>query len=229
MTTEGQKAQTYPFSLTPLAYAYDALEPYIDAATMRLHHTKHHQSYIDHLNTALKDYPNLHGFSIEELLRRLDKLPIAIRQAVHDQGGGHFHHRLFWDVLSPPRPNASPDGELAEAIEKDFASFPAFKEKFVEIGTKHFASGWVFLAFNPSTAKLEVLARADQDNILLEKKTPLLLNDLWEHAYYLKYHSDRPAYLNSFWSIVNWEHVALRYQEILSTKENFMRAPKRFL
>ena len=228
-TSEARKPATYPFSLAPLPYPYDALVPAIDAATLRVHHTKHHQAYIDKLNAALEPYPQLHGFSIEELLKRLDKLPIGIRQTVNDQGGGHFHHELFWQMLTPNARDARPDGPLAEAMERGFGSFDAFKEKFVETGSKHFASGWVFLALNPANAQLEVFSRADHNNILLEKKYPLLLNDLWEHAYYLRYQSDRPRYLESFWDIVNWSYVAQRYASAPLTKDRLVRAPKRFL
>lgn len=228
MSTD-EKAPTYPFSLAPLPYAYDALEPAIDAATLRVHHSKHHQAYIDNLNAALRDYPQLHGFGIEELLKRLDKIPIAVRQTVHDQGGGHFHHQLFWNVLAPGARGSRPSGALAEAIERDFGSFEDFQEKFVAAGTRHFASGWVFLAMNPASAKLEVFARSDHNNILLEKKHPLLLNDLWEHAYYLQYQNDRPRYLKSFWDIVNWDYVAQRFENSPSNKDRLMRAPKRFL
>lgn len=229
MTTYERKSSTYPFSLAPLPYAYEALAPAIDAETLRIHHTKHHQAYIDKLNAALEPHSQLHGFSIEELLKRLDKLPIGIRQTVHDQGGGHFHHELFWQVLTPNARNARPDGALAEAIERDFGSYDALKEKFVDTGAKHFASGWVFLALNPATAQLEIFSRADHNNILQEKKHPLLLNDLWEHAYYLKYQSDRPQYLEAFWDIVNWDSVAQRYESAPLNKDRFMRAPKRFL
>ncbi len=218
MLTDEQKPPAYPFSLAPLPFAYDALEPHIDAATMRVHHTKHHQSYITNLNAALKDYPELHGFGVEELLTRLDKLPIAIRQTIHDQGGGHLHHQFFWSILRPGVSAENPAGALAEAIDRDFSSFEAFKEKFVETGIKHFASGWVFLAMSPATAKLEVFSRADHNNILSEKKHILLINDLWEHAFYLKHQSDRAEYLKSFWNIVNWERVGQLYENVPASK-----------
>lgn len=229
MNPEERKPATYPFSLPSLPYPYDALVPAIDAATLRVHHTKHHQAYIDKLNTALEPYPQLHGFSIEELLKRLDKLPVGIRQTVYDHGGGHFHHELFWQMLAPNARGSSPDGALAEAIERDFGSFDAFKEKFVDAGSKHFASGWVFLALNPATAQLEVFSRSDHNNILQEKKYPLLLNDLWEHAYYLRYQSDRQRYLESFWDIVNWSYVTQRHKDAPLSKGKLERAPKRFL
>lgn len=226
MTTDEQKPATYPFSLAPLPFAYDALEPHIDAATMRIHHTKHHQSYITNLNAALKDYPELHSFSIEELLKRLDKLPIAIRQTTHDQAGGHLHHQFFWSILRPGASAEHPAGALAETIDRDFGSFETFKEKFIETGTKHFASGWVYLATNPATGKLEVFSRADHNNILSEKKHILLINDLWEHAYYLKHQSDRAEYLKYFWNIVNWAHVGQLYENVPASKPRLMGATK---
>lgn len=230
MTTEtGQSITTYPFSLPTLPYPFDALEPVIDADTMRVHHTKHHQAYIDKVNAALAPHSSLHEYGIEELLKRLDKLPVGIRQTVYDHGGGHFHHELFWQMLTPNARGTHPVGALAEAIDRDFGSFEAFKEKFVETGSNHFGSGWVFLALNVTTAQLEVFSRSDHNNILQEKKYPLLLNDLWEHAYYLRYQSDRQRYLESFWDIVNWDYVAKRYTEAPLSKSKLVRAPKRFL
>lgn len=231
MMSETKQSFVFPFSLSPLAYAYDALEPYIDAETMYIHHTKHHQSYIIQLNTALHDYPQLHGFSIDELLKRLDKLPIAIRQTVHDQGGGHLHHQLFWSILKPPMSSSTSDpiGPLATAIEHEFGSFAGFKEKFINIGTKHFSSGWVFLTMNPATARLEVFSRADHNNVLAEKKHVLLINDLWEHAYYLKHKSNRDEYLRSFWDVVNWEYVNELYQNVPASKDRLQGVPKSFI
>ena len=207
MTTQNGTSPTYPFALEPLPFAYEALEPHIDAATMRIHHQKHHQAYITNLNAALKDYPELHGFSIEELLLRDSDLPVAIRQTVHDQGGGHLHHQYFWKMLKPSAAGAQPIGTLAQAITREFGSFDAFKKKFVEVGVKHFGSGWVFLAVDGESGKLDVFSRPGHDNILVENRTVLLLNDVWEHAYYLEYQSARADYLNAFWNIVNWEYV----------------------
>ena len=221
MSIETKKPLTYPFVLAPFPFAYNALEPYIDAATMQIHHDKHHQAYITHLNAALKGYPELHDFSIEELLRRSNELPVSIRQTVHDQGGGHFHHQYFWKILKPGAAGDKPIGALAQAIARDFGSFDAFKTKFVETGTKHFASGWVFLVANQADGKLEVLSRPDHDSVLLEKKTTLLINDLWEHAYYLKYQSGRADYLNAFWNVINWEYVNQRLESLHTTKEQF--------
>jgi superoxide dismutase, Fe-Mn family len=221
MNMEPRKLPTYPFTLAPLAFAYDALEPYIDAATMQIHREKHHQSYIDKLNAALQAYPELHDFSIEELLQRLDKLPISIRQTVHDQGGGHLHHEFFWKILKPGAAGTKPTGALAETIDRDFGSFDAFKDKFVEAGVKHFASGWVFLAVNRADGKLQVFSRADHENLLHEKKSALLINDLWEHAYYLKYHSGRADYLAAFWNVVDWGYVGEQLASVPTGKEQF--------
>lgn len=228
MIIDINKQHTYPFVLPPLPFAYDALEPYIDATTMQIHHDKHHQAYITHLNAALKGYPELHDFSIEELLRRNNEVPVAIRQTVHDQGGGHHHHQFFWQILKPGVAGTKPTGALAAALDRDFGSFDAFKAKFVEIGTKHFASGWVFLVVNPTDGQLEVLSCPDHDNILLEKKTALLINDLWEHAYYLKYRSGRDDYLNAFWNVVNWEYVGQRLENVLAGKVRLWPATQEF-
>lgn len=226
MITHEQKPAAYPFSLAPLPFAYDALEPHIDTATMRIHHTKHHQSYITSLNAALKGYPELHSFGIEELLKRLDRLPIAVRQTIHDQGGGHLHHQLFWSILKPSAGAENPAGPLADAIDRDFGSFGEFKERFIETGMKHFAAGWVFLAMNPMTGSLEVFSRPDHNNILSEKKHILLINDLWEHAYYLKHQSDRAEYLKSFWNIVNWERAGQLYENVPASKGRLMGVTK---
>src|SRR3990172_2008211 len=218
MIIESKKLSTYPFSLAPLPFAYDALEPYIDAATMRIHHDQHHQAYITNLNKALKSHPELHDASVEELLRRVNELPVTIRQTVYDQGGGHLHHRFFWEILKPGAAGGGPPRPPAQAIDRDFGSFEAFKARFVEIGVKHFASGWVFLVVKPADGRLEVLSRHDHDNLLLEKKAALLLNDLWEHAYYLKYRSGRVDYLKAFWNVVNWEYVGRRLESVLAGK-----------
>src|SRR3972149_2843549 len=149
MIIETKKPSTYPFSLAPLPFAYDALEPYIDAATMQIHHDQHHLAYIKNLNAALKNYPEWHDLGVEELLRRVNELPVTIRQTVYDQGGGHLHHRFFWEILKPGAAGGGPTGALAQAIDRDFGSFEAFKARFVEIGVKHFASGWGCLGLPP--------------------------------------------------------------------------------
>jgi Fe-Mn family superoxide dismutase len=229
MIIETNKPLTYPFVLAPLPFAYDAIEPYIDAATMQIHHDKHHQAYITSLNAALEGYPELHDLSIEELLlERHSELPITIRQTVHDQGGGHLHHQLFWKILKPGVSGTKPAGTLAQAIDRDFGSFDALKARFVETGAKHFASGWVFLVVNPADGKLEVLSRPNHDSVLPERMTALLINDLWEHAYYLKYKSNRVDYLKAFWNVVNWEYAGQRLESVLDNRVRPGPATKKF-
>ncbi len=213
MIYQPKEKLTYPFSLSPLPYAYDALEPYIDAATMRVHHDKHHQSYITNLNATLKPYPKLHNLSIDELLRQEPELPAKIRKTVREQGGGHLHHEYFWKTLKPGMADGKPGGALAQAIDHDFGSFSTFKKEFTEIGVKHFGSGWVMLVIS-ANGDLEILARNGHDNALQEGKTTLLINDLWEHAYYLKYQNDRAGYLDAFWNVINWEYVNQRLESL---------------
>ena len=213
-------APTYPYALPPLPYAYDALTPAIDAATLRLHHDQHHQAYLDKLNAALKDYPQLHGRSIEDLLRQLDQVPEAIRQAVRDQGGGHANHQFFWKIMAPVGPAGQrPTGELAALLDRDFGSFEGFRAAFEAAGVQHFGSGWVFLAFSPTAQNLEVFARPNQDSVLLEGKPGLLANDVWEHAYYLQYQNRRADYLRAWWQVVNWPYVAERLAGIRAGKK----------
>ena len=214
-----QNAQTYPFQLPPLGYDYAALEPAIDAETMRLHHDKHHQAYIDKLNDALKDAPDLQKMTIEDLLRNIDKVPENIRAMVRNQGGGHANHQLFWKIMRPVSGGATePTGALLQAINQDFGSFDALKTKFNDSGAKHFGSGWVFLIQEPSNGKLDIITRPNQDSVLLEHKPALLGNDVWEHAYYLKYQNKRPDYLAAWWQTVNWQYVGERFDGIKAGK-----------
>lgn len=215
-----QTSRTYPFSIESMPFNYDALEPYIDALTMEIHHKKHHQAYVDKLNAALKPYPDLHDFTVEELLQQCDALPSAIRKTVYEQGGGHFHHEYFWKILKPDAERVLPSDSLVQAIERDFGSFESFKKRFTDIGAKHFNSGWVFLTADKN-GKLEVFSRPAHDNILNQHRIMLIINDLWEHAYYLKYKNKREKYLNEFWSIVNWDYVSQRFENINSSKEIF--------
>ncbi len=206
-----------PYQLPPLPYAYDALEPYIDAQTMQLHHDKHHQAYITNLNAALKDYPQFDNLTIEELLRHINDVPEQIRTTVRNQGGGHANHQLFWKILRRNE-GAQPTGALAAAIQDNFGSFEQFQATFEEAGTKHFGSGWVFLVVNPANGKLEVFSRPNQDSVLFEGKPALLANDVWEHAYYLKYQNRRAEYLHSWWNVVDWDVVAHRLEGIKAGK-----------
>lgn len=195
------------YSLPQLPYAYDALEPHIDAQTMEIHHSKHHNAYVTNLNAAIEG-TTLGNQSIEALVTNLNSVPEAIRGAVRNNGGGHANHSLFWSVMSP-NGGGTPSGELAAAIDKAFGSFDAFKEKFEAAAKTRFGSGWAWLVV--SNGQLEVTSTPNQDNPLTEGKTPLLGLDVWEHAYYLKYQNRRPDYVSAFWSVVDWTAVAGRY------------------
>ena len=197
-----------PHQLPPLPYAFDALEPHIDAKTMEIHHDKHHATYVAKLNEALDKEPSQQGKGLEELLRGIDDVPESIRTAVRNHGGGHANHSLFWEVMGPGG-GGSPSGELAGAIQRDFGSFEAFKEKLTNAAANQFGSGWGWLV--AGGGKLEVLARPNQDSPLMDGKTPLLGVDVWEHAYYLKYQNRRPDYLAAWWNTINWRAVAQRY------------------
>ncbi len=201
--------------LPPLPYGYAALEPTIDARTMTLHHDKHHASYVDKLNAALEPYAELRRRSAPWLLLHGDAVPQAVRTAVHDNAGGHLNHSLFWRLMSPAG-GAGPTGPLAVAIDEAFGGLEPFKTRFDEAGGKVFGSGWVWLvaAGTKGTGKptLEIVTTSGHDNPIQQGKFPLLVNDVWEHAYYLKYENRRPEYLKNWWSIVNWKEVAHRFE-----------------
>ncbi len=194
----------------PLPYAFDALEPHIDARTMEIHHDKHHAAYVTNLNKALEAHPELAGRSVEDLLRGIGSVPESIRTAVRNHGGGHANHSLFWQIMGPGG-GGRPGGALAEAIQRDFGSFDAFREKFSGAAGGQFGSGWGWLVV--SDGKLEVIARPNQDSPLMEGKTPILGLDVWEHAYYLKYQNRRPDYVQAWWNVVHWDAVAARFQQ----------------
>lgn len=196
------------FELKSLAYAYDALEPTIDKETMMIHHDKHHQAYVNNLNKALEGV-DFEG-CIKCLLKHLDDIPAEKRQAVKNNAGGHFNHEMFWESMTPGG-SREPVGEVAEKIKETFGSFEDFKAQFEAKGAGQFGSGWAWLVLNEG--KFEVMSTANQDCPLSEGKTPLLGNDVWEHAYYLKYRNVRPDYLKAWWSVVNWDVVEKRYQE----------------
>ncbi|HET6423667.1 MAG TPA: superoxide dismutase [Planctomycetaceae bacterium] len=196
------------YSLPPLPYPTNALEPHIDAKTMEIHHTKHHQAYINNANNALKDHPDLEKLDAETLIQDLSKVPEAIRTVVRNNAGGHANHSLFWTVLAP-HAGGEPTGELAAAINSTFGSFATFKEKFNAAATTRFGSGWAWLV--KANGKLEVMSTPNQDSPLMEGKTPLLGLDVWEHAYYLNYQNRRPDYISAFWNVVNWPEVARRF------------------
>lgn len=195
--------------LPKLPYAFDALEPHLDARTMEIHHDKHHQAYVDNLNKALASAPELAGKSVEELMRGFDAVPEAIRGAVRNHGGGHANHSLFWEVMGPDGGGA-PTGDLATAIDKAFGGFTTLQEKLTNAAAGQFGSGWGWLVV--SGGALEVIARPNQDSPLAEGKTPILGVDVWEHAYYLKYQNRRADYLKAWWNVVRWSAVADRYR-----------------
>ncbi|MBK8155843.1 superoxide dismutase SodA [Streptococcus infantarius] len=198
--------------LPELPYAYDALEPYIDAETMRLHHDKHHATYVANANAALEKHPEL-GDDLEVILAELDKIPADIRQAVINNGGGALNHSLFWELLSPEK--QEPTADVLAAIEEAFGSFEDFKTAFTQAATTRFGSGWAWLVVNKD-GKLEVTSTANQDTPLSEGKKPILALDVWEHAYYLKYRNVRPNYIKAFFDIINWAKVAELYQAALA-------------
>jgi Fe-Mn family superoxide dismutase len=196
-----------PYSVPDLPYAYDALEPHIDEATMKLHHDKHHQAYVDKANAAL-DGTEWADKPVEETLSNLSSLPADKQGPVRNQGGGHANHTLFWENMSPDG-GGEPTGELADAINAAFGSFADFQAKFEDNGVTQFGSGWTWLVLDGGQLKLT--KTANQDSPLLDGQTPLLGNDVWEHAYYLKYQNKRPDYLKAWWNVVNWAKVAERY------------------
>lgn len=197
------------FELPPLPYAFNALEPHIDAKTMEIHHDKHHAAYTTNLNNALKDYPDLQSKSIEELLQSIDSLPEAIRPAVRNNGGGFANHNLFWEIMAPGK-GGEPTGDLAAAINSAFGSFSDFKTKFAAAGTTRFGSGWAWLVADKGGA-VNITSTPNQDTPVMEGKTPILGLDVWEHAYYLNYQNRRPDYITAWWNVVNWDEVAKRY------------------
>ena len=198
------------FTLPALPYAYDALEPYIDSQTMTLHHDKHHAGYVKNLNEAIALNPDLIGQSVEELLQNLDTLPEDIQTTVRNNGGGHANHTMFWSIMTADGQN-EPTGEIAEAIDTTFGDFPTFQAEFNDAGKKRFGSGWAWLVMN-DRGELEVTSTANQDSPLIEGKYPILGNDVWEHAYYLKYQNKRDDYLEAWWNVVNWTEVNKRFQ-----------------
>jgi len=197
------------FTLPPLPYACDALEPHLDARTMEIHHGKHHQAYVNSLNAALKDHPNLLGKPVEQLLKDLDNVPEKVRTAVRNFGGGHYNHMLYWTCMKP-NGGGEPTGELAKAIKKKFGRFAEFKEQFSAVAVKQFGSGWAWLVKNRN-GSLSIVPTSNQDNPISAGQIPLLTVDVWEHAYYLKYQNRRAEFVAAWWNVVNWDAVAMGF------------------
>lgn len=199
------------FKLPELKYSYEALEPYIDALTMETHYSKHHKGYVDNLNKALEGNSKFQEMSIEEILKSLDQLPEEIRTAVRNNGGGHYNHTLFWQIMSPEG-GGKPEGELANKIDEDLGGFDKFKEEFKKAALGQFGSGWAWLVLN--NGKLEIVSTPNQDNPISEGKFPILGIDVWEHAYYLKYKNLRADYIDAWWNIVDWKKVSEIFNKI---------------
>jgi Fe-Mn family superoxide dismutase len=201
------------YTLPPLPYAFDALEPHIDARTMEIHHDKHHAAYVNNLNNALKDHPELAAKPVNELIANFSAIPEGIRNAVRNNGGGHSNHTFFWELLTPGGASA-PVGKLAEAITATFGSVDEFKAKFEAAGVGRFGSGWAWLIVNKQGA-LEIVSTPNQDSPITDGNKTVIGNDVWEHAYYLHYQNRRPDYLKAWWNVLNWDHAEQNYQTAL--------------
>ena len=202
------------FEVPPLPYDYNALEPYIDEETMHLHHDKHHQAYVNNLNAAIEKHPELGNRSAEDLVQNLSSVPEDIRTAVQNNGGGHVNHSMFWRIMQP-NGGGAPTGEIGNAINQRFGSFENLQQQFNDAGAKRFGSGWVWLVVTPG-GDLDIVTTPNQNNPLTEGNYPVLGNDVWEHAYYLKYQNRRPEYLSNWWNVVNWDEVNNRYAQARS-------------
>ena len=198
------------FEVPPLPYAYNALEPHIDEQTMHLHHDKHHQAYVDNLNKALEKHADWQKKSVDDILRNLNSIPEDVRTAVRNNGGGHYNHSMFWKIMKP-QGGGEPKGKIADVI-KELGGFAAFQEKFNDAGVKRFGSGWAWLV-RSKAGKFEILSTANQDSPLIDGHFPIMGNDVWEHAYYLKYQNRRADYLKAWWNVVNWDEINKRLEE----------------
>jgi len=201
------------FELPELPYAYDSLEPYIDKETMEIHHDKHHQTYVDKLNKALEGHEELASKDVEELLKSIDGVSEEIRTAVKNNGGGHLNHSFFWTIL---KKDIQPSGEILEAIKRDFESYENFVELFKQAAVTQFGSGWAWLIVNPRGNRLEIIQTKDHETPITDNKIPLMVIDVWEHAYYLKYQNRRPEYVDAFIKVINWEQVNKNYLKATS-------------
>ena len=197
-------------SLPPLPYAFDALEPHIDAKTMEIHHGKHHQAYVNNLNAALEKAPELQNKSLDDLLKNLNSVPEAVRTAVRNNGGGHWNHTMFWQIMAPGA-GGNPSGAIGEAITKSFGGFDKFKEQLNSAATSRFGSGWAWLVVERGGG-LKIESTPNQDNPLMEGRTAIMGIDVWEHAYYLKYQNRRPDYLAAWWNVANWKEIGKRFE-----------------
>jgi superoxide dismutase, Fe-Mn family len=222
-TTEAGR-QTYPFSLPDLPYAYDALEPYIDQKTLQLHHREHHATYVKKLNEAVAKATELQGVMLIDLLRDVAKLPETVRPAIVNNGGGHLNHDFFWNAMTPAssgdaaKSTREPAGKLADALRTQFGSFEDFRKKFSDASAAHFASGWVALAYDHDSRKLEILNLKDHTVLKIGEKTGLIILDVWEHAYYVKYQNRRPEFIQAFWNVVNWSYAEEKFSLASSRK-----------
>ncbi len=198
-----------PFTLPPLPYANDALEPHIDARTMEIHHDKHHQAYVNNLNAAIEKAPELANKSLDDLMRGINSVPEAVRTAVRNNGGGHWNHSMFWEIMGGAKKGGEPTGKLGDAIKSAFGDFSKFKEQFAAAAAGRFGSGWAWLVNDGG--KLSITSTPNQDNPLMDGKAAILGLDVWEHAYYLKYQNKRPDYVTAWWNVVNWDAVAKRF------------------
>ncbi len=197
------------FELPPLPYPYDALEPYIDAQTMQLHHDKHHAAYVKNLNTALEKHPELGKWTLEDLMRKINQVPEDIRTAVRNNGGGDINHTMFWQIMAP-NAGGEPSGSLGTEIKNAFGNFSAFQDKLTQSAMGRFGSGWAWLVLD--AGKLAIISTANQDSPLIEGKLPVMGVDVWEHAYYLKYQNRRNDYLAAWWNVVNWPEIQKRFE-----------------
>jgi Fe-Mn family superoxide dismutase len=197
------------FTLPPLPYDFSALEPHIDAKTMEIHHGKHHQTYVNNLNAAIEKAPELASKSIDDLMRNVNTLPEAVRTPIRNNGGGHWNHSMFWQIMAP-KAGGEPGGALGAAIKSAFGDFAKFREQFSAAGVGRFGSGWAWLI--NTGGKLSIVSCPNQDNPLMEGQKAIMGLDVWEHAYYLKYQNRRPDYINAWWNVVNWKEVEKRYQ-----------------
>ncbi|WP_101772397.1 superoxide dismutase [Peptostreptococcus faecalis] len=204
------------YKLPELGYSYDALEPHIDTKTMEIHYTKHHQAYVDKLNAAIKDIAELQDKKLSDILRNIDSVPAEIRQAVINNGGGHYNHSLFWKLLAPGGSNV-PVGNLKKAIEDTFGNLEEFKSQFNQAAANRFGSGWAWLVYDGE--KLSVESSANQDSPVMDSKRVIIGLDVWEHAYYLNYQNRRPDYISAFWNVINWDYAEERYNYAINTSK----------